>query len=182
VEVEEDGCLDSPVPHGAVEGLEDVGAVVEGEACYQDAALGAGEEFADHDGGVAGGAGGHVGAGPHEIDFGVLAPTALGQDGNDRGQDGAAIQPHQPSSAITNRQLGQRRSRQRGWREALANGTGDGLQFHIGQRRQSIHLPCVHGRSVKKATPSCPSAGTTRARSRYWLKRSHEHSATNRQP
>jgi hypothetical protein len=120
----EDGCFDAPVPHGAVKRFEDVGAVVEGEASDQDAALGAGKEFADYDGGVAGGAGGHVGAGPHQVDFGVLAPTALGEDGDDRGQGGVSIQPHQPISAITNRQLGQRRSRQRGWREALGEGQG----------------------------------------------------------
>ena len=83
-----------PVPHGAVGGLEDVGAVVEGKACNQDAAFCSGEEFADYYCGVADGARGHVRAGPHEIDFGVLTQTALGQDGDDRSRDGVCIQPH----------------------------------------------------------------------------------------
>jgi len=38
-------------------------------------------------------------------------------------------------------------------------GAGDGSSSTSGQRRPISHLPRTHGRSVKNATPSCPSAG-----------------------
>ena len=51
------------------------------------------------------------------------------------------------------------------------------------RQRDGAQPGMLHGRSGKNASSAWwPMVGTTSARSRYRLKRSHEHSATNRQP
>ena len=82
-----------------VKWLEDLGAVVEGEAGDQDAALGAGEELTDDHGGIAGGAGSYVGAGPDQV-YGHLSRTLpLGQHGIDDGQHSAALKTDKTASS-----------------------------------------------------------------------------------
>jgi hypothetical protein len=102
-EIQEDGCIDRPILHRTVKRLKNVGTVVEGEARHQDAMLSAGEELADHHGGVAGGAACHVGAGPDQVDGNFFGTTALCQHGIDHGEHGAAIETYEGTTADVDR-------------------------------------------------------------------------------
>ena len=175
---EEDG-LDAALAHRVVQRAEDVGGVLEAVAGEDDAGFGALEEVAEDDGGVAGGRLGALGAGPDELGRRALVLGALGEDSVEDREAGLARVAAQGRGEgvelLAQAEGDQLVARERGAQAVVSQGGAQALEAGGADAGEAA----AHGRSPKKASAgSLPIVGTTRARSRKRLKRSHEHSAT----
>ncbi len=149
--------------------------VVKGEARHEDSSRSPTEELRKDHGGVTRRTRSCLRPSPHQLR--VRPPSSLSENSSQDAQRAFTSDSVQPANDWPEKLEPfalERELRDREGHPPRHDGRSKPLHVHGGDGAQ------VHG-ALKNATASWPSVGTTSARSRYWLNRSHEHSGTNRQ-